>query len=309
MKFPKVTIHKKVPGFKPMKAAQKDPLSMPDFFERLKYPLICSPKLDGIRAFNNGGVLTSNSNKPLPNLAIQRKFKNALNFDGELICGTPYAEDVYNKTQSTVMSRDRSAEDVKFCVFDYVTEHTQYLPYKDRLELLRESADVVIVEAKLILNGGELLNFERACLEKGYEGIMMRNPKSPYKFGRSTFNEQGLLKLKRFKDDEALVVGFKEQMINNNMKVTNELGLSQRSTEKAGMVLGNTLGVIVVEYEGQELDVACGSMDHTERKEVWSNPSQYLGRYITFRHFTYGVKEKPRFPRFAGWRKGKGADV
>jgi len=39
---------------------------------------------------------------------------------------------------------------------------------------------------------------EEKFLKEGYEGIMARSPHAPYKVGRSTLKEQGLLKIKRF---------------------------------------------------------------------------------------------------------------
>ena len=35
--------------FKPMLAPGEDPLSYPDYFDKLQYPLLGSPKFDGIR--------------------------------------------------------------------------------------------------------------------------------------------------------------------------------------------------------------------------------------------------------------------
>ena len=45
---------------------------------------------------------------------------------------------------------------------------------------------------------------------------MARHRHGLYKLGRSTFIEQGLIKLKRFEDGEAEIIGFKEKMLNQN---------------------------------------------------------------------------------------------
>ena len=56
-------------------------------------------------------------------------------------------------------------------------------------------------------------------LDDGYEGLMLRAPDGPYKFGRSTVKENTLLKVKNFLDDEAEVIGFKEQTTNTNVNL------------------------------------------------------------------------------------------
>ena len=53
---------------------------------------------------------------------------------------------------------------------------------------------------------------------------MMRNPIAPYKQGRGTFREGIIYKLKRFEDSEAVIIGFVEQMTNQNVLEKDELG-------------------------------------------------------------------------------------
>src|SRR5690606_5448014 len=62
----------------------------------------------------------------------------------------------------------------------------------------------------------EVLEYETHCLKMGYEGLILRNPDAPYKFGRSTLKEGSLLKLKRYEDAEAIVVSLEEAMHNDN---------------------------------------------------------------------------------------------
>jgi len=131
---------------------------------------------------------------------------------------------------------------------------------------------------------------------------MLRDPQGEYKHGRSTMRQGHLIKLKRFQDDEALLLDVIEQMKNNNPEFENETGHTERSTRKEGMAGANTLGKLLVDYNGMELEISCGTLKHNERQEIWDNPERYIGAHLTFRHFTHGVKEKPRFPRFVGWR-------
>jgi DNA ligase 1 len=63
----------------------------------IKYPILASPKLDGIRCIMINGVAMSRTLKPIPNLYVQERLKNLPNgLDGELIVGNPTNPDVFN---------------------------------------------------------------------------------------------------------------------------------------------------------------------------------------------------------------------
>jgi hypothetical protein len=64
--------------FKPMLATDAE-------LDKLRFPILCSPKLDGIRAVVRGGVVYSRSNKPIPNKWVQSKLSHLEHYDGELI--------------------------------------------------------------------------------------------------------------------------------------------------------------------------------------------------------------------------------
>ena len=121
--------------FKPMLACEAD-------LTKLSFPLLASPKLDGIRAIVRDGVVYSRSNKPIPNKFVQDRFKHLEHFDGELIVGEPTAHDVYRQTTSHVMAHDKHGFDVRFYVFDHVKHPDK--PYRKRMtamsDLLRDIA-------------------------------------------------------------------------------------------------------------------------------------------------------------------------
>lgn len=68
--------------FRPMLATDAD-------LGKLRFPLLASAKLDGVRAVVRDGVVYSRSNKPIPNAYVQQKFSRFEHFDGELIVGDP----------------------------------------------------------------------------------------------------------------------------------------------------------------------------------------------------------------------------
>ena len=294
---------------KPMLASKVKDLAL------LKYPLFASPKFDGIRALTIDGILLSRTFKPIPNDAI-RKAAEGLpnNLDGELILDDgSVAGAHFGETTGAVMRKD-GVLDVKYYVFDYVKDSLAK-PFVQRQKDLmlaminlptKAKAFIVLVEQKLINNAVELLTYEHECLANGYEGIMVRGIDSPYKEGRSTENEGYLLKLKRFEDSEAIVLGFEEKMHNANEREEDAFGRGKRSQAKGGLVPVNTLGKLLVRdmETGIEFEVGTG-FDDTQRYDIWHHKSNYLNRIIKYKHQLCGAKDKPRFPVFLGFRDKK----
>jgi DNA ligase-1 len=273
--------------------------------ESLKYPLLASPKLDGIRAMVVDGKLLSRKFKPIPNTVLREKLESILpnGIDGEIMVEGA----TFNEIQSAVMTiKNDDIEGIKFHAFDYVISDPTK-PYVDRLKDLEawyaeQNTDMVqIVRHRLVLNVQQLLDFETECIAQNYEGVMVRSLEGRYKFGRSTLKEGILLKLKKFQDAEAKVIGFVEKMTNTNEKKKDELGYSKRSSAKAGKVPANTLGALMVEFEGTTFEIGSG-FDDELRKEIWTNQEKYINQQVTFKYQPSGMKDLPRFPVFLGFR-------
>jgi DNA ligase-1 len=273
--------------------------------DALRYPLVASYKLDGVRAIWWGSEFMSRTLKTIPNRALQRlaaqKLANYPRWDGELICGEPYAKDVYNRTIRAVMTEAAPANDLRFFVFDNVDASKHV--FTDRLHSLHHIEPFVFKLVQMtVRDKKELLDFEASALEQGYEGLILRAPNSAYKQGRSTFREHGMLKLKRFHDGEAEVVGFEELMRNENPAQTDERGYTKRSSHQENKVPGGTLGALVLRMDTREFRVGTGFTE-AQRIEIWNNRAGYLGRLAKFKSFPIGVKDLPRHPVFLGWRE------
>lgn len=280
-------------NFKPMLASPVD-------LDKLKYPVLASPKLDGVRAIVKEGVVLSRSLKPIPNEHVQTLFKPYEHFDGELIVGDPTSKTCYTDTVSGVMSRD-GKPDVRFHVFDHIEKPSD--KYMGRsLKILRyDRKCVVTLQQKLIQNEVELLSYEGLCLEEGYEGLILRDPDAPYKFGRSTAKEGYLLKLKRFTDAEFEIIGFEERMKNENAATTNELGRTKRSSHRENKTGRGDLGAIVLKHAKGTFNCGTG-FDDAQRAEIWANRDSYLGKLAKVKFFAIGMKDLPRHPVFLGLR-------
>jgi DNA ligase-1 len=270
--------------------------------ELLKFPVIVSPKLDGVRAVVIGGQLWSRNMKLIPNAHVQELFANPIfdGLDGELIAGEPTEPDCFRKTSGDIMRRDGTPS-VRFYVFDDF-EHKGGFHARWKALSRVKSKHVVIVPHKQVENAEELAEFEESCLMAGYEGVMIRSIDGPYKNGRSTEKEGFLLKLKRFEDAEATILGFEERQHNGNEKDDS----GKRTTHKAGKTGLGTLGAIKVMglngiYKGVLFDIGTG-FDDAQRAEIWRNLDVFQGRTVKFKYFPSGSKDKPRFPVFLAFR-------
>ena len=286
---------------KPMLAASFDAEA-----HALRFPLIASPKLDGIRCLVINGMPKTRSLKPIPNSHIsatltRREFDG---FDGELMVGDGAS---FQDVTSGIMTRG-GKPDFAFHVFDTFTDPA--LPYEQRVnQYISKIANLAnrypflnAVETQFIRDRIELDDYLDSCLTRGYEGAMLRAPQGIYKFGRATFKEGHLIKLKPFEDDEAEVIGFEEQRRNDNEATTNELGRTRRSSHKENRVPLGTLGALVLRH-GKFGDFNLGTgFDAALRKEIWNNRKNYLGKLVKFRYQAIGMKDKPRIPSFLGFR-------
>lgn len=282
--------------FKPLLAAPVD-------WDKLTYDdLLLSAKLDGIRAIVINGVVLSRSLKPIPNKHVQALFSHLEHYDGELICGSPSAPDVYRKTNSAVMAVE-GTPDVTFYAFDHIDEPDA--DYLARYERLEESDNVVVLEQIGVSDLMTVKGLEEMYINQGFEGVMLRKsrgPMSKYKYGRATAKSCTLLKVKRFQDSEARITGFEELHSNQNEATTDALGHTVRSNHQANMRPMGTLGALVcVTVEGVEFKIGSG-FDAATRQTLWNSRFDLLDAWVKYKHFPVGVLDAPRFPIFLGIR-------
>lgn len=274
---------------------------------KLSYPLLASPKLDGIRAYVSNGIVYSSSGKPIRSKAVQSLFgkKEYEGFDGELIYGS-VTNTNFQLTSSFVMSTEIpegfSSNEIKFFVFDNFLVKK---PFIDRLISLPLYArgQLTSLYHRLIQDQKELLDYSSFAEQAGYEGVVIRNPKSYYKNGRSTANEGGMGKIKSFVDSEAEIISFEEMYHNENDQEENELGLAKRSKDSFGLVPAGILGALVVRDLKTNLVFKVGSGFTKEQRElIWNNKESFKGQIITYKYFPKGIKELPRHPVFKFFR-------
>jgi len=298
---------------KPMLAASMEQSNgTPATFKDLTYPLGASIKLDGIRCLRVDGQTLSRSFKKIPNKYIQAQMANLPDgLDGELITyNADSSVKEFNEVQGDVMRED-GEPNFRFEIFDYVACGLEY-PYVNRIEdLKRLSVQLplpsfcTLVLPTIINNEEDLLAFEEQALADGHEGIMTRRLDGPYKCGRSTFKSQDLIKIKRFVDSEAIILGFEEKLNNENEATKDELGHTKRSSAKAGLVPAGTLGTLLVRdiTDGREFGIGTyKGLKKEDLQEIWDNRDKYLGKIVKYQYQLVGTKDLPRIPSFQGFR-------
>lgn len=288
---------------KPMLASKVDDLS------DIQFPVIATPKIDGIRCLKVDGDIVSRTLKRIRNEYIRSVLEMMLpeGADGEVLVG-----DSFRETSSGVM-KATGEPDFSYCMFDLVTDPNQ--PYIDRLQEMEAWCErsrlvipnldefIQILPHTWISNSAQLIAYEEQCIEAGFEGVMIRTPSSPYKFGRSTVRQGWLLKIKRFTDSEAEVIGFEEAHHNLNVATTDALGYTKRSTAKDGKTPAGWLGNIHVRDLKSKVEFGIGGgWTLEQRKEIWANRFEYLGCIAKYRYQPHGTEDRPRFPQFLGWR-------
>ena len=306
----------------------------------LRFPVLASPKLDGIRCVKIGGKALTRKLKPIPNDFVRTWIEANLpdGIDGELMLRDHRAS--FSEVSSAIMSR-AGEPDFVFCAFDFVgldePEITLDLPFDRRLLALENwmamqqmrnrgsgiggqqfsatGPRLLVVEHHLCRSGEELEKLREDFLAAGYEGTMVRDPNGRYKFGRSTLKEQILCKIKAWADEEAVVIGAVEQMHNANEATRDAVGNVKRSSAKAGKVGTGKLGALICRTEdGVEFEIGTGFTD-AQRVAIWKEAEAPLalagdgiiGLVVKFRHQPppggRAPGSAPRFPVFLGWRE------
>lgn len=298
----------------------------------LKFPLISTIKKDGVRAIIRKGEAftrsyTSQNLPVIKNRQIQEllstiklisKTPSEEIIDLEIyIHGLPLNEIVmftntediksrehYNKIKAKVRELTKPfnyylsvPKEIEFYIFDGTTVGQEYLDYLKRLEQIYVSSteNFTIVEPKILYNIEELQTEYERVLALGFEGLVIRKPDSPYKYGRSTFKEHYFLKLKPIEKYEAEIIEINERMFNYNESTESYAGYKiKRDTvdNKEGSGIAATA---TVKWNNNEFKITLTGTE-TERIKIWDNRNSYIGRKLLFKGMSYGMKNVPRFP-------------
>lgn len=294
--------------FKPMRSVE------PSVDHPIRYPMLGSPKYDGIRCCKYQGKALTKSGKPVPNHHIRNWIEANVpdGFDGELISGSPTLETCYSTTFSAVMTQ-AGEPDFSFYAFD-VCDNLEMRARERKIYVkalcMVQDVRVIFAEQEVINSDAELEAYYSKCLILGYEGVVLVNPMGLYKYGKSTAKEQTQLKLKPHADYEGKILETFEAMHNDNEAFSNEVGETKRSTHAENKTPAGRVGGYLVEDVTTKaiFKVGAGRMKHLEATEEWlahlANPMRRIGSYLKYRSMSYGTMTNgaARHGRWIGWR-------
>ena len=231
-----------------------------------------SEKLDGVRAYWDGKQLISRQgNVFAPPAGFTRDFP-PFALDGELYIGRGKFEAV----SAAVRTAGHSWQGIKLYVFDAPKESGNLYQRLDKAKqhlAKHPNANFAVLAQTPVQNEAHARRFLREIEAQGGEGVMLRNPDTPYQGGRSS----DLLKLKSAHDAECVVTQHHEG-----------------KGKYAGM-----LGALSCKNQLGEFRIGSGFKD-AERK----NPPK-IGSTITYKYRGFTSKGTPRFATFLRARTDK----
>lgn len=308
---------------KPMLAAKVKPHEI----DKLVFPLVAQPKIDGYRGMLSDGKLYTRKGIRWPNEYIRDAIELAaseIGFTSGLLDGEIIVDGVGFNEGGGKMRKGDAKPVFRFVVFDAFgdlpTKRNGGLiiggadSYRIRLVgaeqiakwMKKAGAPVECIDSAMVLNERQLEIYESRVLALGYEGVCLRNLDGPYKQGRSTIREGYLTALKRFVDAEAEIVSTYEQMENTNEAGEHNTGGTKRSRKKEGLVPKGILGGVECRwpkgspYFGKpNFSVATfKGMTLVDRERLWKVRDQLVGKKLTVMFQEHGMKEDgaPRIP-------------
>lgn len=247
------------------------------------WPLLVSPKYDGIFVMKTGGKVMTRERKPVPNVALREYLTKHLpeGVNGEFhdVCNVIG----FHAIQSFFTTHDAKLDDINWCVrgFDiYNSKHFMSKYHERYRDMSNEmfatgSQRMCVVPADVCFKPEEVQALYEKYVALRCEGAVLRYANARYKQGRATLKECTALKMVYYDTCHGTIFGF-----------TNNTGILKR----------NQVGAIIIDTKRfGRVEVGSG-FDVATSKEFKSNPSWWVGREVVFKFKPHGMKDKPRHP-------------
>ena len=264
-----------VPLFLPMLAHSREKKQ-----HKIVYSCFVQPKLDGVRCLarviDDQVVLWSRKGKlfdvPIElKAALRPVLKDGLVFDGELF----HPDWSFQRIIRAVKKyRDDDTPALQYWIYDAPDKKTPFYARFERLQaalMTVSNPNLVLTDTKLAQNWEEVLEKEDEYVSQGYEGLIIRNLASEYRYGHRS---NDLLKLKRFQEEEFTILGVSEGIGKDSGTAIFECRVPDPT---------NTVSVRPV----------C-SVELRER--YWRDGPQLVGRRLSVKYQGLSEDGVPRFP-------------
>ena len=245
------------------------------------FPCYIQPKLDGIRTIydhENNKLYSRNNNDYFHFSEILSELHNvSLYLDGEIYTDEiPFEEFVGLSKKKKLSNIDKKNLDLlKLYVYDVIIPDKTY---KERYEILKNLfkennfKKIVLLETKICEDKSSADKFLEFYVEKGYEGLILRNLEGKYCINLRSKNLQ---KYKYFQDEEYEIIG-----------------------AKTGT--GREEGAIIWTCKTKEDKIFDVRPKGTikSRKKIYKEYKKYIGKFLTVKFFRLTKDNIPLFSTF-----------
>jgi len=292
--------------FKPMLAQTFNPK------KGFKLPCMAQPKVDGVRAYiliddENKCTINSRNHKPWLNMdfitELFAKYKNIV-FDGELYNHNMSFQQLMKLVKlKTITEKNellkKIQNNVEYHIFDCHFTNDKDMSFEDRYNFLLsiekdfKDTPIKFIKSTTIKTKEDIDILHDKYVKEGYEGIILRDPKSPYEYKRSKF----LQKFKKFFDYEFEVIGYDKEMQNDIPLVVwkCKTSVEEKSFKKLYNEMKEQLNYKNIELTNKEFNVRPRGTNEF-RAILYKEADKYIGKKLTviFQELTDdGI---PRFP-------------
>ena len=295
-------------NFRPMLAC-----SVTDYeqFNKCRFPLFASVKIDGVRGMTilvDGKVkAVTRQMKPIPNLFIRETIESweipYLDFEITTFDEDSREVDLFNVVSQKVRTFEGNPLFIANVFDNFATTHA----FQQRMHNITLAKCHGTVPKQLLFLSHQGLNKSEEVIDcinyyeqQNVEGVMFRGAFSLYKYGRSTFKDQCLLRVKFLEESIGTIIGINQKQVNLNKLTRDSFGLAERSSHQANLLPVEEMGSLTVELpSGVVFNVGTG-FTAEDRRMYWNNFDLYKGRKCRVKHQAFGMKTKPRQPVFIG---------
>jgi DNA ligase-1 len=224
---------------------------------------VMSEKLDGVRAYWDGENLLTRSGKIIhaPKWFVKKYPPFAI--DGELWTKRGDFANILSIVNDKTPSDDWHK--IKHYIFEVPNARGDLFARLEKVKPYVGNVITIIPQIKII-DKKHMLSFLQEIEHKGGEGIVVRDPSKEYIAKRTN----SALKVRNFKDDECVVVGY---------------------TNGKGKYI-NMVGALECRFKDKIIKIGSGLSD-----DMRKNPPK-IGSVITFKYQNLTKNGKPRFPVF-----------
>jgi len=265
----------------------------------LLYPVHVTEKLDGVacKFTMTDGIVNaiSRSGKMNP-VSVQHicDFLASRLYEGCSLIGELYIPGKPFKAISGLVRQYEDAPELQLYIYDFVEPATETFPFAERMHRAKDLLCIPPVDSPVyfmlswtVFDHHQLMSTINHILGgKNVEGVVIREQfgkNSRYAEGKRS---KGMLKYKPKPTVDLPVVYFEE------------------AHSKDGVPLG-MVGRIGILYKGEEIGCGPGKLTHTERKEIWVHPENYIKKIAEVEYMRDDSYTALRQPTFQRWRDDK----